>query len=662
MPAIRALFEECVEAQHACYTARVQSNPMTLRALQNLLRLYADLTASHPSLMRLARFVISGGTATAVNLGTLFVLTHFFGVWYIYSSIAAFAVSFFVSFSLQKLWTFGDTALDKVHVQATKFLVVILVALGVNTMLIYAFVEYMHAHYLLGQLVSGLFIAVINYFSYKHIVFSQQYADTIAPAATPRERMSYFQITALFVAVILFAFLALFRLSENPPTWLDEGTITQVAINLAQNGTYGIQIAPENFISTDFLTTSFPVIYPVALSFVFFGTKIISARMVMVIFMTLLCVFSYFLIRAITLRDRRSVAISSLLLLVTFAPLYGHGKNVLGEVPGLMFFVASLFALSYAEKSSHASLWALSGALLGLSMATKPTYLFIIAPTAFLMLLAYRKRLSLSQAGAYAGALLAILVLWFFIHFTDTEALGQILFAANADNTALSARVAANVTRFFTELQPLYFLGLIGIWWLSLLYRMYQKVSISHVELFAAIFSAMNFVLFLASRGFYRYFFPAEVLALVFLPLALSEIPVRDRYQRIFRRTCGALIIFLVFFQGYQTFFRSWIAEYKDSVRSALLGEHLGSLPREASIFLYNVPEAAIFLPSPHYYQYLNFGDNVIRGEENLALLDDATLDFVLVDLKFRGAEALSRDYREKARFDKYVLYENISR
>lgn len=612
--------------------------------------------------MRLARFVISGGTATAVNLGTLFILTHFFGVWYIYSSIAAFAVSFFVSFSLQKLWTFGNTALDKVHVQATKFLAIILVALGINTLLIYIFVEYMHAHYLLGQLVSGLFIAIINYFSYKHIVFSESGAEDATLATTSKERMSYFQVAMLMVAVLLFTFLALFRLSENPPTWMDEGAISQVAINLAESGTYGIQIAPEDFISTDFLTTSFPVIYPIALSFLTFGTNILSARIVMVIFMALLCLLSYLLIRAVTHGDRRSVAISSLLLLVTFAPLYGHGKNVLGEVPGLMFFVASLLALSYAEKSSRPSLWALSGALLGLSMVTKPVYLFIIAPTALLMLLIYRKRVSLKQAGAYAAASLAVLVLWFFIHFTTIEALKQILFAANADNTALSARITANMSRFLTEMQPLYLLGLIGLWWLSLLYRIHQKINVSRVELFAAIFSATNFVLFLASRGFYRYFFPAEVLALVFLPLALTEIPVSHRYQSTFRKAFGALIIFLVLFQGYQTFFRSWIVEHRDSARSALLETHLGSLPGEASIFLYNVPEAAIFLPSQHYYQYLNFGDNVIRGEENLALLDNASLDLVLVDQRFTETDAISHNYREKARFDKYVLYEKISR
>ena len=37
--------------------------------------------------------------------------------------------------------------------------------------------------------------------------------------------------------------------------------------------------------------------------------------------------------------------LASLALIVSFAPLYGHVKNVLGEVPGLTFFVLSLLAL-----------------------------------------------------------------------------------------------------------------------------------------------------------------------------------------------------------------------------------------------------------------------------------------------------------------------------
>lgn len=121
--------------------------------------------------MRLARFIISGGTATAINLGVIFLLTHVLGLWYLTSSVIAFMVAFFVSFTLQKFWTFEDASRSRLRSQASLYLIVILIGLGINTTLIYTLVEYAQLHYLVAQLISGVLIAVMNYFSYKHLVF-----------------------------------------------------------------------------------------------------------------------------------------------------------------------------------------------------------------------------------------------------------------------------------------------------------------------------------------------------------------------------------------------------------------------------------------------------------------------------------------------------------
>ena len=622
----------------------------------NPVALYRVLSTSYPSLMRIVRFVVSGGTATAVNLGILFVLTHLFGLWYLLSSVIAFLGAFFVSFTMQKYWTFEDDSTSRLRSQALIYLSIILVGLGVNTALIYSFVEYARLHYVVAQLISGIFIAVMNYFSYKHLVFRE--AGESVQTGSIR---SVVYVVSLGAAVILFGFLASYRLPENPPTWLDEGSIIQVSMNLARDGTYGIETAPGRFVSTDFLTTSFPVIYPVAASFALLGTNILSARIVMVLFMGLLCVLSYLLIRSLAAERKRTLSLLSLFLLVTFAPLYGHGKNVLGEVPGLMFFVASLLAFHFAQKRPELWPWIFSGVLAGLSMATKPIYLFIIVPSALLIFLLQRKYISLKNIYAYAAGAAAVLLFWFFIHVGSIEALKQILFAANAENSALSARLLKTGTQFISELQPMYFLGLLLLWWGSMLLRHWHKVEISSAELYAGIFSAVNFVLYLASRGFYRYFFPAEVLALIFLPLALYQVPLK-KYRAHFLKTCTVFVIALVFFQGYQTLFHSWISEYKDSTRSALLSENLRDIPKEQSVFFYNVPEAVIFLPSRNYYQYLRYGDNVIRGGENLPLLFAGNPDFVLVDQKFPYTEKILQLYGELARFDKYVLYEKTPR
>ncbi|MBI5458041.1 GtrA family protein [Candidatus Kaiserbacteria bacterium] len=143
--------------------------------IANLLLLIKEVRARanalYPSPMRIIRFCISGGIATLVNLGTLFSLTHFFSVWYVFSSIIAFMLAFWVSFSMQKLWTFKDVSRDHVYAQALTFLTIVFVGLGINTTLIFVLVEYGGLHYLGAQLISGVFIAMMNYFSYKHLVF-----------------------------------------------------------------------------------------------------------------------------------------------------------------------------------------------------------------------------------------------------------------------------------------------------------------------------------------------------------------------------------------------------------------------------------------------------------------------------------------------------------
>lgn len=139
--------------------------------LSSIRAAYTHTNTNYPLFTRLVRFVISGGTATAVNLGILFLLTHVFGLWYLTSSVIAFMAAFFVSFTLQKFWTFEDGSRSRLRSQAVIYFLIILVDLGVNTALMYFFVEHVHMHYLVAQLISGVIIASMNYFSYKHLVF-----------------------------------------------------------------------------------------------------------------------------------------------------------------------------------------------------------------------------------------------------------------------------------------------------------------------------------------------------------------------------------------------------------------------------------------------------------------------------------------------------------
>src|SRR3989344_279145 len=109
LPAFSALARKVSSARAALLT------PMDFSRYSFIIRLrvyYMKIIIQKLINWQAIRYIISGGTGAVVNLATLFVLVHFFQVWYLLSVIMAFVVAFFVSFSMQKFFTFNDDSLE----------------------------------------------------------------------------------------------------------------------------------------------------------------------------------------------------------------------------------------------------------------------------------------------------------------------------------------------------------------------------------------------------------------------------------------------------------------------------------------------------------------------------------------------------------------------
>lgn len=115
------------------------------------------------------KFVIAGGSAAVVNLGTAYILTDWLGVWYLTSSVVSFILSLAVSFGLQKFWTFKDRVLDHWHQQFLIYLVLAVANLAVNTWLVFVEVEWFKLWYLSAQFVTGAFIGAYTFFLYRYL-------------------------------------------------------------------------------------------------------------------------------------------------------------------------------------------------------------------------------------------------------------------------------------------------------------------------------------------------------------------------------------------------------------------------------------------------------------------------------------------------------------
>lgn len=119
----------------------------------------------------IVRYLISGGTSAAINLGLLSLLYYVYNIYYLYAAIIASVIAFFVSLILHKFWTFEDYSRDNVHIQAGKYMMTSLFGLLLNTLFLYILVDHLHLFVYLGQIVSGGLVACITFFISRGFVF-----------------------------------------------------------------------------------------------------------------------------------------------------------------------------------------------------------------------------------------------------------------------------------------------------------------------------------------------------------------------------------------------------------------------------------------------------------------------------------------------------------
>ncbi len=187
--------------------------------------------------------------------------------------------------------------------------------------------------------------------------------------------------------------------------------------------------------------------------------------------------------------------------------------------------------------------------------------------------------------------------------------------------------------------------------------RIYRRKAIALAETSAFIFSVLILLAYLRTAGWYRYFFEAFLLALIFLPHSLRNIfEILQEHPRFPRRysffVAAAFCGLLSLVQFYQLNFSSWVADHYKSTATADLTRYFATYPPQKSTFVYNAPELVPFLPSRNYYQYIEPTETTSYGKEQLSLLSQGVPDEVFV-----SPEAYDKN---KSLFDAYVQRDTV--
>jgi 4-amino-4-deoxy-L-arabinose transferase-like glycosyltransferase len=182
--------------------------------------------------------------------------------------------------------------------------------------------------------------------------------------------------------------LLVWRLDTYPALWFDEGYKANAARTLAEREVYGTYTS-EGYLPFDPGISSGPAdIMPIALSFKLFGTGIIQARLVIVLY-ALLALGCFYAI-ASKLYGARAAWFSTLLLL-TAPSIQGvgfvlMGRQVLGEMPSLALLLLGWWCWWQSWDKPSWTWSMVAGIALGLGLLSKTQIGLALAPAMMLVI------------------------------------------------------------------------------------------------------------------------------------------------------------------------------------------------------------------------------------------------------------------------------------
>ncbi len=121
---------------------------------------------------RIFKYIIAGGTAAAVDIGSLYIFKDKLHFTLIPAVASAFLIGFCVSFLFQKFWTFQDTTTDRLHIQAILYFLVTIISFFLNLLLMYVLVEKVHIWYIFAKIIVAGMIAFMSFFIYR-VLFAE---------------------------------------------------------------------------------------------------------------------------------------------------------------------------------------------------------------------------------------------------------------------------------------------------------------------------------------------------------------------------------------------------------------------------------------------------------------------------------------------------------
>lgn len=121
--------------------------------------------------IQLFRYIFTGGAAFIVDFSSLFILTDFFGIYYLASAAIAFVLGLITNYILSINWVFNRRTMNNRKLEFGVFTLIGVVGIFLNEVFIWFFTENLQIYYLFSKIIAAVLILFWNFFARKYALF-----------------------------------------------------------------------------------------------------------------------------------------------------------------------------------------------------------------------------------------------------------------------------------------------------------------------------------------------------------------------------------------------------------------------------------------------------------------------------------------------------------
>lgn len=137
-------------------------------------------------IQQFVQYAIVGGTAFLVDFGTLYVLTTYMELNYLYSATAGFLLGLVVNYRSCVRWVVQFRALDNRIHEFTIFAGIGIVGLLLNALVLFVLTDHVHLHYLESKIIAAGLILGFNFSLRRIMLFTNRRPNNIRYSPTVR--------------------------------------------------------------------------------------------------------------------------------------------------------------------------------------------------------------------------------------------------------------------------------------------------------------------------------------------------------------------------------------------------------------------------------------------------------------------------------------------